>query len=87
MLSISISLVAAFTPLIFMEGIIGRLFREFSLTLTFAIVVSTVVSLTVTPMICAHYIKEATSDRATCVACCTACLTTISRRASIAGSP
>jgi multidrug efflux pump len=64
-MSISISLVAAFTPLIFMDGIVGRLLREFSLTLTFAIVVSTVVSLTVTPMICAHYIKEATSDRAT----------------------
>jgi len=39
--------------------------REFSLTLTFAIVVSTVVSLTITPMICAHYVKEATSDNAT----------------------
>jgi multidrug efflux pump len=39
--------------------------REFSLTLTFAIVVSTVVSLTITPMICAHYIKQATSDHAT----------------------
>jgi multidrug efflux pump len=64
-LSISLSLIAAFTPLIFMDGIVGRLLREFSLTLTFAIVVSTVVSLTVTPMICAHYIKEATSDRAT----------------------
>ena len=64
-LSISISLVAAFTPLIFMEGIIGRLFREFSLTLTFAILVSMVVSLTVTPMICAHYIKAAVSPDAT----------------------
>ncbi|MGL4286024.1 MAG: efflux RND transporter permease subunit, partial [Phreatobacter sp.] len=64
-LSISLSLVAAFTPLIFMDGLVGRLLREFSLTLTFAIAVSTVVSLTVTPMICAHYIKEATSDRAT----------------------
>ncbi|WFU18773.1 efflux RND transporter permease subunit [Bradyrhizobium sp. CB3481] len=64
-LSISLSLVAAFTPLIFMDGIVGRLLREFSLTLTFAIVVSTVVSLTVTPMICAHYIKQATSGRAT----------------------
>jgi multidrug efflux pump len=63
--SISLSLVAAFTPLIFMDGIVGRLLREFSLTLTFAIVVSTLVSLTTTPMICAHYIKEATSDRAT----------------------
>jgi multidrug efflux pump len=64
-LSISLSLIAAFTPLIFMDGIVGRLLREFSLTLTFAIVVSTVVSLTITPMICAHYIKETTSDNAT----------------------
>ncbi|SHJ25201.1 multidrug efflux pump [Bradyrhizobium lablabi] len=64
-LSISLSLIAAFTPLIFMDGIVGRLLREFSLTLTFAIVVSTVVSLTITPMICAHYIKEATSGTAT----------------------
>jgi multidrug efflux pump len=64
-LSISLSLIAAFTPLIFMDGIVGRLLREFSLTLTFAIVVSTVVSLTITPMICAHYIKATTSDRAT----------------------
>ena len=64
-LSISLSLVAAFTPLIFMDGIVGRLLREFSLTLTFAIVVSTVVSLTITPMICAHYIKTTTSTDAT----------------------
>ena len=64
-LSISLSLIAAFTPLIFMDGIVGRLLREFSLTLTFAIVVSTVVSLTITPMICAHYIKETTSNDAT----------------------
>src|SRR6516162_6401961 len=64
-LSISLSLIAAFTPLIFMDGIVGRLLREFSLTLTFAIVVSTVVSLTITPMICAHYVKAGTSDRAT----------------------
>src|SRR4051812_17478840 len=64
-LSISLSLVAAFTPLIFMDGIVGRLLREFSLTLIFAIVVSTVVSLTVTPMICAHYIRQTTSGTAT----------------------
>jgi multidrug efflux pump len=63
-LSISLSLIAAFTPLIFMDGIVGRLLREFSLTLTFAVVVSTVVSLTITPMICAHYVRETTSDRA-----------------------
>jgi multidrug efflux pump len=64
-LSISLSLIAAFTPLIFMDGIVGRLLREFSLTLTFAIVASTLVSLTVTPMICAHYIKAAASDNET----------------------
>jgi multidrug efflux pump len=64
-LSISLSLIAAFTPLIFMDGLVGRLLREFSLTLTFAIVVSTVVSLTITPMICAHYIRQATSSDAT----------------------
>src|SRR5215510_9913405 len=63
LLSISLSLIAAFTPLLFMDGIVGRLLREFSLTLTFAILVSTVVSLTITPMICAHYIKESGSDR------------------------
>ncbi|RJF69630.1 efflux RND transporter permease subunit [Rhodopseudomonas palustris] len=62
-LSISLSLVAAFAPLIFMDGIVGRLLREFSLTLTFAIAVSTVVSLTVTPMICAHFIKPETAER------------------------
>ncbi|RTL54698.1 MAG: acriflavine resistance protein B [Bradyrhizobiaceae bacterium] len=63
--SISVSLVAAFTPLIFMEGIVGRLLREFSLTLVFAIAVSTLVSLTITPMICAHYIKGVTSANET----------------------
>ncbi len=63
-LSISLSLVAAFAPLVFMGGIIGRLLREFSLTLIFAIAVSTVVSLTVTPMVCAHFIKaESLAER------------------------
>ena len=55
--SISLSLIAAFIPLLFMDGIIGRLFREFSLTLAFAIVVSTVVSLTVAPMICGCFMQ------------------------------
>ncbi len=55
--SISVSLVAAFIPLLFMSGVVGRLFREFSLTLVFAIAISTVVSLTVTPMICAHFLR------------------------------
>ena len=57
--SISVSLVAAFIPLLFMDGVVGRLLREFSVTLVFAIVVSTVVSLTVTPMICAHFVQGA----------------------------
>ncbi len=59
-LSISLSLIAAFTPLLFMGGLVGRLFREFSVTLAFAIVVSTFVSLTITPMICAHFVKHDT---------------------------
>jgi multidrug efflux pump len=52
--SISLSLVAVFIPLLFMEGVMGLLLREFSWTLTFAIAISTVISLTVTPMICAR---------------------------------
>ncbi len=64
-LSISVSLVAAFIPLLFMGGVVGRLLREFSVTLAFAIVVSTIVSLTVTPMICAHFVKPAPSPDAT----------------------
>ena len=57
-LAISISLVAAFIPLLFMGGIAGRLLSEFALTMTFAIAVSTVVSLSVTPMVCAHYVRR-----------------------------
>src|SRR5947207_2616151 len=64
-ISISISLVAAFIPLLFMGGIVGRMFREFSVTLVFAIVISTIVSLTVTPMICAHYIHAVPSSTET----------------------
>ena len=63
--SISISLIAAFIPLLFMDGVVGRLFREFSVTLAFAIMVSTVVSLTVTPMICAHFVRKPPSPDAT----------------------
>src|SRR5436190_1873079 len=64
-LSISISLVAAFIPLLFMTGLIGRVFREFSVTLAFAIAVSTAVSLSVTPMICAHFVHKLPSPDAT----------------------
>jgi len=63
--SISVSLMAAFIPLLFMGGIVGRFFREFSVTLAFAIVVSTVVSLSVTPMICAYFVRVAPSRDAT----------------------
>ena len=48
-----------------MGGLVGRLFSEFSLTLTFAIAISTVVSLSLTPMICAHFVKSAPSPNAT----------------------
>ncbi|MDR3393996.1 MAG: multidrug efflux RND transporter permease subunit [Parasulfuritortus sp.] len=52
--SISLSLVAVFIPIMFMGGIVGRLFHEFAITLSSAILVSMVVSLTTTPMLCAH---------------------------------
>ncbi|CAA7617584.1 multidrug efflux RND transporter permease subunit [Magnetospirillum sp. SS-4] len=55
--SLTVSLVAVFIPLLFMSGIVGRLFREFALTLTVAVVVSAVVSLTLTPMMCGHLLK------------------------------
>ncbi|PST18132.1 acriflavine resistance protein B [Rhizobium sp. JAB6] len=56
--SISLSLLAAFIPLFFMGGIVGRFFQTFSLTLGFTIVVSTLVSLTLTPMICGHRLRQ-----------------------------
>jgi multidrug efflux pump len=56
-LSISISLVAVFIPLLLMGGIVGRLFREFAVTLSVAILVSLVVSLTTTPMMCSRLLK------------------------------
>jgi len=57
-MTISLSLIAVFIPLLLMGGIVGRLFREFAITLSAAIVVSMVVSLTTTPMMCAHLLKE-----------------------------
>jgi hydrophobe/amphiphile efflux-1 (HAE1) family protein len=64
-ISISVSLLAAFIPLLFMGGIVGGLLREFSVTLAFAIIVSTIVSLSVTPMICGHFVKAPASPDAT----------------------
>jgi len=57
-LSISLSLVAVFIPILMMGGIVGRLFREFAVTLSVAILVSLVVSLTTTPMMCARILKH-----------------------------
>ncbi len=57
-LSMTISLAAVFLPLIFMPGIIGRLFREFSVTIVSAILISGVVSLTLTPMLCSRFVRS-----------------------------
>ena len=57
-LSMSISLIAVFIPILMMGGIVGRLFREFAVVLSVSITVSMVVSLTVTPMMCAWLLKE-----------------------------
>ncbi len=56
-LTISISLVSVFIPLLLMGGIVGRLFREFAVTLSVAILVSMLISLTATPMMCAHLLR------------------------------
>jgi multidrug efflux pump len=56
--TISISLIAVFIPLLLMGGIVGRLFREFAVTLSTAILVSMVISLTTTPMMCAYLLKD-----------------------------
>ena len=56
--TISISLIAVFIPLLLMGGIVGRLFREFAVTLSTSIVVSMVISLTTTPMMCAYLLKS-----------------------------
>ena len=57
-LSISISLVAVFIPLLLMSGIVGRLFREFAVTVTMTIAVSAVVALTLSPMMCALFLRD-----------------------------
>src|ERR1700741_568675 len=56
-ISLSFSLIAVFIPLLFMTGIVGRLFREFAITLSVAVLVSAIVSLTLTPMMCAKFLK------------------------------
>ncbi len=55
--SLTVSLIAVFIPLLFMTGLVGRMFREFALTLSMAVVVSAVVSLTLTPMLCSYVLR------------------------------
>ena len=57
-ISLTISLVAVFIPLLFMSGIVGRMFREFALTLTIAVITSAAVSLTLTPMMCSRLLRH-----------------------------
>ena len=57
-ISLTLSLIAVFIPLLFMTGIVGRMFREFALTLTIAVVTSAVVSLTLTPMMCSRLLRH-----------------------------
>ncbi len=62
-LSMSVSLIAVFIPILLMGGIIGKLFREFAVTLSVAIAVSLLVSLTTTPMLCAKFLKQRDESR------------------------
>jgi multidrug efflux pump len=62
-ISISVSLIAVFIPILLMGGIIGRLFREFAVTLSVAIAISMVISLTTTPMMCAYLLGEHKGER------------------------
>ena len=61
--SLTVSLIAVFIPLLFMTGVVGRLFSEFAVTLSVAVVVSAVVSLTLTPMMCGRLLRPAPSER------------------------
>ena len=62
-LSISVSLVAVFIPLLFMGGQVGRLFREFAVTLSSAVMISLLISLTTTPMMCAYLLRRENPDK------------------------
>ena len=62
--SITLSLIAVFLPILLMGGIVGRLFREFAVTLSMAILVSMVISLTTTPMLCALFLRPAAGNAA-----------------------
>ena len=79
-ISITFSLIAVFIPVLLMGGVVGRVFREFAVTISVAIIVSGFVSLTLTPMLCARMLRghrEGERSRTSCCAC--------SRRCSTAG--
>ena len=63
-ISLTLSLIAVFIPLLFMTGLVGRMFREFALTLTIAVIASAVVSLTLTPMMCAKLLRRSGGEGA-----------------------
>ncbi len=63
-ISLTMSLLAVFIPLLFMTGLVGRMFREFALTLSIAVVVSAIVSLTLIPMLCSRLLKPASGNTA-----------------------
>jgi len=63
-ISLTLSLIAVFIPLLFMTGLVGRMFREFALTLTIAVVISAVVSLTLTPMMCSRLLRRRVGEGA-----------------------
>ena len=62
-ISLTISLIAVFIPLLLMGGVVGRLFREFAITLSLAVIISGVVSLTLTPMMCATLLRQDPPDQ------------------------
>jgi multidrug efflux pump len=63
-ISLTVSLIAVFIPLLFMSGLVGRMFREFALTLTIAVITSAIVSLTLTPMMCSRLLKHSGEELA-----------------------
>ena len=70
-ISITVSLIAVFIPVLFMGGVVGRVFREFAVTMTVAIVISAFVSLTLTPMLCARMLRahQEGKSRTSCSVC------------------
>ena len=63
-MSLTVSLIAVLIPLLFMGDVVGRLFREFAVTLAVTILISAVVSLTLVPMLCAQLLRRASRERA-----------------------